>query len=58
MTKQELQEIYELLKKSRLNPQWCDTCVPYYENGVKAGVPSDPDDHHYSYFGANGITSE
>ena len=44
MTEQELQEIYELLKKSRLNPQWCDTCVPYYENGVKAGVPSDPGD--------------
>ena len=44
MTEQELQEIYELLKKSRLNPQWCDTCVPYYDNAVKAGVPSDPGD--------------
>lgn len=44
MTEQELQEIYELLRKSRLNPQLCDACVHYYENGVKAGVPSDPGD--------------
>ena len=44
MTEQELQEIYELLEKSGMKPMLCDTPVPYYENGVWAGVPTDPGD--------------
>ena len=41
MNEQEIKEIFELLEKSGLNPQLCDTPVPYFENGVKAGIPAD-----------------
>ena len=44
MTNQELQEIFELLEKSGMNPRLCDTPVPFYENGVVAGIPTDPGD--------------
>lgn len=44
MTEQELKEIYDLLEASRLNPQWCDTPVPCYDNAVKAGMPAEPGD--------------
>ena len=27
-----------------MNPQLCDTPVPYYENEVPAGIPTDPGD--------------
>ena len=44
MTEKELQEIFELLEKSGMNPLLCDTPVPYYENRVPAGIPSDAGD--------------
>ena len=44
MTEQELKEIFELLERSGMNPQLCDTPVPYYENEVPAGIPTDPGD--------------
>ena len=44
MTEQELQEIFELLERSGMKPMLCDTPVPYYENGVRAGVPTSPGD--------------
>ena len=44
MTEQELKEVFELLERSGMNPQLCDTPVPYYENEVPAGIPTDPGD--------------
>ena len=44
MTEQELKEVFELMERSGMNPQLCDTPVPCYENYVKAGVPADPGD--------------
>ena len=44
MNEQQLKEIFELLEKSGFNPMLCDTPVPYFENGVKAGIPADPGD--------------
>ena len=41
MNEQQLKEIFELLEKSGFNPMLCDTPVPYFENGVKAGIPAD-----------------
>ena len=44
MSEKELQEIFELLEKSGMNPLLCDTPVPVYENIVPAGIPIDPGD--------------
>ena len=44
MTEQELKEIFDLLERLGMNPQLCDTPVPYYENEVPAGIPTDPGD--------------
>ena len=44
ITEQELQEIFELLERSGMEPMLCDTPVPYYENGVWAGIPTAPGD--------------
>ena len=44
MTEQELQELFEKLEKADLQPMLCDTPVPYYENGVWAGIPTAPGD--------------
>ena len=44
MTEQELKEVFELMERSGMNPQLCDTPVPYYENEVPAGIPTDPGD--------------
>ena len=44
MNEQQLKEIFEELEKAGMNPQLCDTPVPYYENEVPAGIPTDPGD--------------
>ena len=44
MTEQELKEIFDLLERSGMTPQLCDTSVPYYENEVPAGIPIAPGD--------------
>ena len=44
MTNQELKELFEQLERAGMNPQLCDTPVPYFENYVKAGVPANPGD--------------
>ena len=44
MTEQELKELFEQLEKAGMQPMLCDTPVSYYENGVIAGVPTDPGD--------------
>ena len=41
MTEQELKEVFELMERSGMTPQLCDTPVPYYENEVPAGIPID-----------------
>ena len=38
------QEVFELLEKAGMNPQWCNTPVPYFDASVQAGVPTDPGD--------------
>ena len=38
MTKQELKEVFDLLERSGMDPQLCDTPVPCYENEVPAGI--------------------
>lgn len=44
MTEQELKDLFELLRSQGWEPQLCDTPVPYYDNAVPCGVPSDPGD--------------
>ena len=41
---EELRELFIALDKQGLNPQMCDTLVPYYANGVPCGMPSDVGD--------------
>ena len=43
-TNQELKALFDLLERAGMNPQLCDTPVPYFENGVKAGIPADVGD--------------
>ena len=38
------EEVFELLEKAGMNPQWCNTPVPYFDASVQAGVPTDPGD--------------
>ena len=38
------QEVFELLEKADMNPQWCNIPVPYFDASVQAGVPTDPGD--------------
>ena len=45
MTKNEIEEIFEKLKQSGLDPQLCDTAVPYFADGVPAGYPEAPGDY-------------
>lgn len=45
MTYEELREIFVLLKDNKLNPQLCDTPVPYFDACVKAGIPTEPGDY-------------
>ena len=40
MTKQEIQEIMQMLEAQGLRPMLCDTPVPYYDNGVRCGRPT------------------
>ena len=47
MTEQEfneLKEVFELLEEQGWQPELCDTPVPYFENEVPAGIPTDPGD--------------
>lgn len=44
MTHEELQEILALLEAQGWNPQLCDTPVPYYDNTVPCGKPTDVGD--------------
>jgi hypothetical protein len=37
----ELEEIFQLLEAEGMNPQWCDTPVKFFDNGVKAGIPTE-----------------
>ena len=45
MTKNEIDEIFEKLRQSGLDPQLCDTAVPYFADGVPAGYPEAPGDY-------------
>lgn len=40
----EAQEAFKLLEEAGMNPQWCDTPVPYFDASVQAGLPTDPGD--------------
>ena len=37
-------EVFKVLEDAGMNPQWCDTPVPYYDACVQAGSPTDPGD--------------
>ena len=41
---EELRELFIALDAQGLNPQMCDTLVPYYANGVPCGMPNDVGD--------------
>ena len=41
---EELRELFIALDAQGLNPQMCDTLVPYYANGVPCGTPNDVGD--------------
>ena len=41
---EELRELFIALDKQGLNPQMCDTLVPYYANGVPCGTPNEVGD--------------
>ena len=45
MRQEEIDEVYRLLSDSKLNPQLCDKSVCHYENGVHAGIPTEPGDY-------------
>lgn len=38
------EEIMKILEEQGWQPQLCDTPIPYFEEGVRAGVPTDPGD--------------
>lgn len=40
----ETKEIFKMLEEAGMNPQWCDTPVPYFDASVQAGLPTDPGD--------------
>lgn len=44
MNEQELKELFKQLEEQGWNPQWCDTPVPYYDNPVMCGNPTDVGD--------------
>lgn len=44
MKKQDLKLMFEQMRAQGWNPQLCDTPVPYYENRVPCGVPTDVGD--------------
>ena len=44
MIKEEFQEILEQLEKAGMNPQVCNTPVPYFDATVQAGLLTDPGD--------------
>ena len=44
MTKEEFQEIFEMLEASGMDPQLCNTPVRFFEATVQAGVFTDPGD--------------
>ena len=45
MTKQEIKDLFCLLRKAGIEPELCDTPVPYFSNGVPAGYPENPGDY-------------
>ena len=40
----EAMEIFRMLEKAGMNPQWCNTPVQYFDASVQAGLPTDPGD--------------
>ena len=44
MTKEEFQEIFEMLEATGMNPQFCNTPVRYFEATVQAGAFTAPGD--------------
>ena len=49
MNKRELKDIYGLLKQAGWEPMVCDTAVPYFDNGVPAGIPQDVGEYDGEY---------
>ena len=43
-TIEEMQQIFRELAAAGMDPQLCDTPVPYYDSAVQAGLPTDPGD--------------
>ena len=43
-TFEEMQQIFRELEAAGMDPQLCDTPVPYYDSAVQAGLPTDPGD--------------
>lgn len=44
ITNLDAKEVFEMLEHAGMNPQWCDTPVPYFNASVQAGLPTDPGD--------------
>ena len=44
MTNEEIMKIFRELEEAGLNPQLCNTPVPYFDAAVQAGLPTDPGD--------------
>ena len=44
ITNDEIMKIFRELEEAGLNPQLCNTPVPYFDAAVQAGLPTDPGD--------------
>lgn len=42
---EELEDVFKMMEKAGLNPQLCDTPVPFIDAGVQAGIPVEPGDY-------------
>lgn len=42
---EELKDFFRMMEKAGLNPQLCDTPVPFIDAGVQAGIPVDSGDY-------------
>lgn len=47
---EEIAELFDLLEEAGLKPQQVDENIPFYEDYVKAGIPTMPGDAHLSGF--------
>ena len=50
MNEQELKEILKLLEEAGWEPKLCDTSIPYYDNKVMCGQPTDTGDIVYDEY--------